>query len=449
MADKQAKLMTQCVTARLRERRLKLHQMYKLIRKLASTLNALHQVNMPERYWLGLLYWYVREGVNKRNEFLALAVHVHYDGSAVKSRILNRANKKNKRTFFKNLSDFQRFENFGKPWRRIRIVKSVLKEIPTYIIFRIVYWRQRSKLRQRLNHLATLENDPLIFQSLSLMPMHLVEDFAYFRRWQSAYEKPIDSRKLKNGLSIAIMNRLADGRPVDLIQHGAFYGESKYHDALILERRIADNFYTWGWSAPAGRQHCAAIPIRSEMQQKALPKLQLRYEVCLVMPSIFEPEVHSPILNYLVSSLNSVGVKPLIRIRPATIKNMGVSFLQPITSAGEVFLHHEPDVQFEGLLPECQVFCFIEHPSTAFLEAIRQNRPSLVLARDASEYTPRFRCHRQALIDLGIAYSTPKSLQKRLVQLYQKTSDATLESWWSSAVRDSRFKHFQLNYCRF
>lgn len=172
--------MTGAATANVRERRLTIHQVNRLIGLLARHLEALHQIKMPQRYWMGLLYWYAREAIDKQEQFLSLTIPPQYDGSSTKSHVLQRANPRLNRTFLNNLIDFQKFESYGKSWRMIRVLIPVLRELLHYGVFRIKNFRKRQTLRWKLNRSAIESRDPLLRQALRLMPEHLVEDFSFF-----------------------------------------------------------------------------------------------------------------------------------------------------------------------------------------------------------------------------------------------------------------------------
>lgn len=245
------------------------------------------------------------------------------------------------------------------------------------------------------------------------------------------------------------MNLLKKDKPIKLYQHGAFYGELKYHDACVLERRIADEFYTWGWADPARRWSSPAVPMRTPIKDTSIQHANSKFHVCLVLPSIFEIEIHGFIFQQLVSDLNRAGINPLVRVRPATVENMEPEFLQSLQSVGDLSLDCDSGSKFTDILDSSGIFVFIEHPSTAFLEALRACRPSLVLVRNIHEYLPSYRCHLKALGNLKIAYSSVPSLRQRIKALNVSDPARTIDPWWSEVTSDRSFLDFRLNYCRF
>lgn len=324
---------------------------------------------------------------------------------------------------------------------------STLGKVALFVVLMLRYWFRDRSLgnvrRIRINDIAQMTEDALVVQSLKQLPVHLVEDFEFYTSLRMRYSKPLDTRKMKNGLAITFAAFGERGGTTRLRQHGGFYGEVRTKD--IIEASLPTYFHTWGW---AYAQH--HVPSRSDLLDAFASRFEkhdrTNSDLLIVLPTYLD-DVHAQKLAHvwpdLVRISDETGLNLIVRHRPrkvARADRLERDRIQEIVSKAPVaFSRHKA---MEDALAGAALSVCLSHPATAFLQALRVNAPVLALMTDRDWYLPEYLPFVNALEKLNLLHSSTRSL---ICSLSRVAPDPA--AWWNDVSQDSRLQEYRRTYC--
>jgi putative transferase (TIGR04331 family) len=218
-------------------------------------------------------------------------------------------------------------------------------------------------------------------------------------------------------------------------QHGGNYGA--FHGMLSHEHeiRIADRFYSWGWTGekvkpfPATKlARVASLPADNRAEgilytTTSTPRflLQLQYS-----------ESHwLAYIDWQLRFLRAVGptLRAHLRARPHR-EDLGWQYVARWRKEHPDLAIETWDVPFAKSIANCRVFV-CDHIETTFAEALAANKPTVLF------YNPEHRRlkdeakpHYESLQEAGILHTTPEAAAVALENAYED-----VEAWWNSPLR--------------
>lgn len=133
-------------------------------------------------------------------------------------------------------------------------------------------WKLRRDLAQ-LDRRAPLREYQGFWASLAIsLPMELLENFTNYRYLSSILLDEIQPEHMLSSILWSMMDRCLAAQLIEtksilhLHQHGGGYGRPE-HLASIVETRISDRYYTWGWTGNCTKLH-SIPPLRMEAIKK-------------------------------------------------------------------------------------------------------------------------------------------------------------------------------------
>lgn len=326
-------------------------------------------------------------------------------------------------------------------------LNSKFQKLVFLLLFMVRYWTRRKKpgslKRQRLSLLAGEMNDEALSCALRHMPVHLVEDFDFYRAMKICYSHPLDTRKMKNGLAVSFASLAERGGTIRLKQHGGFYGEIQSKDQV--EIALPTFYHTWGWAYESHH-----VPDRAEQLDSFARKFSALKrsgtDLLVILPTYLD-EHHSRRLRDIWPELASIArgaqLRLILRHRPRKVEqaeqaeqNKLREMLKgtPITFSRHRFL--------ENALADARLSICVSHPATSFLQCLKVSSPVLAMISNRSDYIPQYLGFVTDLEKLGILHASTDSL---LATASEVAGDPAV--WWSEIEGDQRMFRYRANFC--
>lgn len=311
---------------------------------------------------------------------------------------------------------------------------------------RYVLRRRKSgaKKREMLNRIAESTNDELVAAAVRQMTVHLVEDFDFYALPQICYFRPLDARRMKNGLAVSFATFGERGGITRLQQHGAFYGET-YSKGSVIETNLPTFFHTWGW---AYASHHVPSPSRQldAFAQNFSRLARTPTDMLVILPTYVDEE-HVQILADIWPTLRSIAADTNLRLtlrpRPRKVAIAGEAekdwIRSRLSDSSMTFCSHR---DLESALAVASMAICLSHPATSFLQCLKVKVPVLAQASRRDNYLPEYLPFLLGLEQLGVLHGCAESLLNAV-------SDVALDpcEWWSRISVDRRMVDYVANFC--
>lgn len=236
-------------------------------------------------------------------------------------------------------------------------------------------------------------------------------------------------------------------------QHGGDYGLLSYHIAELHERRIVDQFYTWGWSQQ-DTHNVQCIPLSG---LKLKPKRthtaktsgtgilygcanQYRYVRRFNFSASKQLEYYA-MQREFVENLSPDYIEDLIvRLYP---QDWGWDRKERWQAIHAGLKFQDSSVPFPKALSACKIY-IADHISTTFAEAFAANKPTILFCDEEmwevrDEAKPFF----VLLKNAGIYFNNAKEAAQQLNHIYEN-----IEDWWFAEKTQQAIQTFTQQFCR-
>lgn len=327
-------------------------------------------------------------------------------------------------------------------------LNSKSQKLAFLLVFMVRYWTRRKNSghlkRQRLNLLAQKINDEALACALRHMPVHLVEDFDFYRAMKICYLAPLDTRKMKNGLAVSFASLAERGGITRLEQHGGFYGETK-SKGTVVETSLPTFYHTWGWAYESHH-----VPGRAKQLETFARKFSTQThegtDLLVILPTYLD-EHHGHRLRDIWPELASIAraarLRLVLRHRPRKVEQADQAeqnrLRELLRGTSVTFSEHR---SLENALAVTRLSICVSHPATAFLQCLKVSNPVLGFISDRSDYIPQYLGFVTDLEKLGVLHASSDSL---LATASKVAGDPAV--WWSQVEGDPRMSRYQENFC--
>lgn len=410
-----------------------------------GALDEVHGVKTA-RYWNVIAHWYIMDSV-KSYEYIELMTTQAYDSSGFKSAIRGDLAGWSKRTCWRNIIEAAR-DASGR--RGIGAYATKLKYTLQYVSYRIRKRKWRRHIRSRLDDYARQIEDPRLSAAVRCMPTIFVEDLSIFQQLSTRRPRSLLTPMMRNAIAVSCAESIDQGMPLDLIQHGAFYGEAHEHVGTTLEMHMADNFKTWGWTLPGTNtvahyssklaRFCGAYEIvrdasRNSMRRSTGQPAQTMSDVVLValpLPGLSRNEQAEFMSRLAVADLDIGSRSIVVRARDhSRSAYMFSDYGEWMREIGHWIEIDDGSTPSHVAMARSDLVILIHHPATMFFEALAVDHPVVALARPIDKYRPEYRPYVHWMLDVGLLASTVEELVSWVHRLGPER-----KLWWSH-VRDT------------
>lgn len=429
-----------------------------IIAELIRTMNHIHRVNYPYRFWKIVMSDYVNALVSikhvlekeelKRSPFL-FPLNSHHLPT-LKQRLMSRLPSVIKH--YKNPGTRPRIFDILKKENNIRIalpeieaVKNDIGGLTIPVYYPLFPGRGNTGKRKRADELA--ENTTGLFYKnmIKQLPRVYVE---YFDQLYNSIPLHNPQKKIfhSHGMpgfynSLIIAKYLLNGAKLFYYQHGAYYGEMVGHNSHFNESSVADEFRTWGWKIKKNDVVWKAY--RMEKFKVVYEKLQLsrEYDFLMCYPDIFHANrpFFKGITDYLLQHLDNDKYKKIIA-RPRPVNRM-------FSHAHKLSFIHDPRVTIDSglgamadVIAKSRVVIQFTIPSTSFLECLYVNHPTIGLL-DNDQPTDIVKPYYDFFIKQGVMHNSFESLVDHL-------NTVDIDTWWAALIQEPMYRQFKHDFIR-
>ncbi len=298
------------------------------------------------------------------------------------------------------------------------------------------------------------------------LPLLYLEGYQISRKWGLNFGRANKIKKIvtanasifNEAFKFVVADSTEKGAQLVLIQHGGGYGSTKYYPNEILERSIADEYWTWGWGEEDVKIKAMPHPILSNISSMRnltgkdskvilyVGNSNLRYR----LTNISSP-MGNQILDYInwqirfLKAINgNVNRKLLFRPYPfdrdwyaqKRIDN-AIENLNFDTYSGKKLFRKYRDIYYK-LLNASLVICDMNQ--TTFLETLALNIPLIVFLNPKyEEFRSSAEPYFEDLRRVQILHDSPESAANRVNQI----ADDPMRWWMTSEVQSVRGRFCQ------
>lgn len=298
--------------------------------------------------------------------------------------------------------------------------------------------------RRALERIADSSKNQFLARALRRIPIHLVEDLAFFWDLDVAYSNPLDTRKMKNGLAVTFAAFAEKGGRPTLKQHGAFYGEVRSKGSLI-EANLPVFFQTWGWAYE--KHHIPGPSDSLEAFARSFSEMPTsRNDLLVILPTYLDKDHRTKLKGIwpeLADIARVAGLNLVLRPRPTNVKQTDKAQQEEISELlGQTEIRFSSHPRFENALSASSLTISISHPATAFLQCLKVDKPVLALVSTYSDYLPEYKNFVSDLLDLRVLHLSKDSL---LALAREVSIDP--QGWWSGISEDRRMVLYKEHFC--
>ena len=348
--------------------------------------------------------------------------------------------------------------NFKVRWCKFPRTESLINES----IFEGIH-----KSRQNLSSLGIAKTDQfkeIFIQTLSYnLPLVYLEGYKAIRKWalDFCYSNKVKRIVTASGtiqneaLKFTMAEHTKSGTKLTLVQHGGNYGSTRYSTNENIEKKIADDYWTWGWGQAQnklmGMPHPALSAMKLSQNLSIKPSQyilfvgnsNLRYRLTNVScPMGWEIKSY---VNWQIQFFRSLSTNVLdsLLFRPYH-QDQGWSIqhrIQNKVNIGNIDIHSKSQVFrkprefyhkifsnkaiYYKLLEASLVICDMNQ--TTFLEALALNIPLVIFWNDCyEELRTSAKPYYDDLRRVGILHSSPEDAAMKVNQIADNPSD-----WWN------------------
>ena len=418
--------------------------------RIIPLMQELHGLGSTN-FWAIALYYFIGDTLKAGIENQEKQT-VGYDDVAHKELTRWGRAERIKRKAFHNLMEIageaSGLHSQSKPDSVLIPLNSKTQKVTFLLSFMVRYWTRRKNpgvmKRQRLDLVAHDINDEVLTCALRHMPVHLVEDFDFYRTMKICYLVPLDTRKMKNGLAVSFASFAERGGTTRLRQHGGFYGETQ-SKGTVIETSLPTFYHTWGWAYESHH-----VPDRAEKLESFARKFSALThtgtDLLVILPTYLD-EYHGQRLREIWPELASIAkaarLRLILRHRPRKVEQAEraeQSKLRELLRGTPVaFSRHR---LLEGALASSRLSICVSHPATAFLQCLKVSNPVLAIISNRTDYVPQYLDFVNDLEKLGVLHASSDSL---LATARKVAGDPAV--WWSQVEGDQRMSRYRENFC--
>ena len=248
-----------------------------------------------------------------------------------------------------------------------------------------------------------------------------------------------------------VANKIADGAPFYVGQHGAGYGTHKFFQTKYSpERAASDKFLTWGWS-DADTKSCPSFVFTTANRGRTSALCDgglLLIEACpphrlMQWDTDFEFGIYQEEQFRFVEALPSeIHQQLTVRLHGA-YRHFQWSDAERWASRSPATKIDRGSTKIAKLMGQSRIIVHA-YDSTGILEGLALNIPTLCFWHGGLDHLlPEALPYYQLLMDAGILLDSPDSAAKRVVEIWDD-----IEDWWAQiAIQEAR-KIFCDQYAR-
>lgn len=292
-----------------------------------------------------------------------------------------------------------------------------------------------------------------------VIPSCYVEGFENLSRTPSSLHWPTRPKfiftsnnfDLDEVFKVWVANKIADGIPFYVGQHGAGYGTHKFFQTKYSPERVAsDKFLTWGWSdadtkscpsfvfTTANRETTSVSPDGGLLLIEACPPHRL-----MQWDTDFEFGIYQEEQFRFVEALpREIHQQLTVRLHGAH-RHFQWSDTKRWASRSPGTKIDRGATKIKKLMAQSRIIVYA-YDSTGILEGLSLNTPTLCFWHGGLNHLlPEAIPYYQLLIDAGILLDSPESAARRVAEIWDD-----IEGWWAQiAIQEAR-KIFCNQYAR-
>ena len=246
-----------------------------------------------------------------------------------------------------------------------------------------------------------------------------LEDFNNFEKWYSKKNLPTNPKIIfssfllwKNSLSQYFIAKKTEGGSKLLYrQHGANFGAVKYASGEVHEKKVCDKFLTWGWLENQDKAKLEKSGVRIFKIKPTLKKVKKivvtlrsrKRHVQTIAIGAYGTIRYSDYIkftqNFLLSLSREVSNKINLRF-PPHIKDCNSQDFYKVLNK----FKKDNKRNFYDLILEDNLFLHTNH-STAFLETLAHNCPTIGVWDDQDFLKPNYNKYYEEMKKVGIIFS--------------------------------------------
>jgi len=223
-------------------------------------------------------------------------------------------------------------------------------------------------------------------------------------------------------------------------QHGGNYGTDALHSYEFYERRIADSYYTWGWS-DNGQTIPLPSPILLPFQKikatnkvckgislylTGMPKVHFRLMQCNICAGNFLKYYLSDVQKFLTHIPNLYEITN-VRGYPSSGR-YGHGELKLLKDKFTTIEFEDFSKSFVESVSKTAI-CIIGHLATVHIQTMVAGKPTLIfIQRDLYKHREASIPYFDALERVGVLHYSPESAAKKLLEIYRDPL-----AWWHQA----------------
>lgn len=422
---------------------------------LTPILNKIHETSYSKRFWKILIAPYVSFIINNKSLFekedIGLSIS-DFDNISIKlkSKFINY---NSIRYYFKTIGSNRKLielKNQIKSNDNIALGFHNSQEIEEEIGIYIHSYNPKIKnfnidyLKRDVNFIS-VENysDFFINNIIKLIPKLYLESFNYFMEIVPLI-KPSNKKIHLSFIENIFMRYLValyveNGSQLFYYQHGAFYGEYKYHNSHHYESSIADNFMTWGWKIKRNDYPNRAFRLEnfSKNHNKFFKK---KFDLLLIYPIIDNTNrnYHLEKSKLFFDKLNRRKFKRICaRPRPKSKFR---------TNSDLNFIAHNVDkikfgyVKISNLISSSKLIVIMNAPSTTLLECLYVDHPVVALLNNDCP-SDIIKPHYDNLLNMKLFHLTMSSLIEHI-------NKSNIDEWWNELKKHKSYLNFKNEFLR-
>jgi putative transferase (TIGR04331 family) len=261
------------------------------------------------------------------------------------------------------------------------------------------------------------------------------------------------SHWMNDEFKVWLNNNLSAETTLTIFQHGGTYGITKHmsqHE--FIERRICDNFISWGWQDNQSNKIIPGI-MPKQLRQKYFKHKNNKPTILIIYPRLkmyskgdpwdsisWNRKFISEQAVFLSLIKKDKYYKVICRMHPGQ-KVVGINFTKKLLTANNQILFDNNKNSLKSI--NQSTICIVTMNSTNLLECLKIRKPTIIFW-DTSivSFHKRSELVINNLINLGIMHSTAESAALKLIDLKNG-----IDHWWNSTEVQKALNDFTSMFC--
>jgi putative transferase (TIGR04331 family) len=241
-------------------------------------------------------------------------------------------------------------------------------------------------------------------------------------------------------------NKVLEGAPYFVGQHGAGYGTHKYFQTSHMpEQKAVDKFLTWGWNdntenkVPAFIFNSLNLPQRKKTRNGGLLLIEasMLHQITH-WDNYYEFGLYQEEQFKFISALpEAIQTQTTIRLH-RSFRRFNWSDIERMRDHNERVVISDGKVSVSSQIKNSRLVVFA-YDSTGFLECLNLNIPVIAFWQNGfAHLLPDAVAHYQALLDAGLIYFDTEMAANHVLKVWDN-----IESWWMS----EKIQNVRLAFC--